>query len=1729
MPTGIELATGYVSLVTETQGITKAVNDVLGKAEQQAQVSGKNMGQKLGGSFNSAIQGIGVGPLAALGLGVGGIGAAFVGATKAAADFQTTQTRLVTSAGESVGNLKGVSAGLLSMAGQVGESANALSVGMYTVESAGYHGAAGLLVMKAAAQGAKMEGADLKTVADAVSTAMTDYHLPASQAATVTSQLVTAVGQGKTNMQDFSSSLHSITPLAASVGISLADVTGSLAEMTSHGMSADQASQNLADTLRHLITPTGPMRAELAQIGMTASDVSDALGKNGLSGTLDMLSEKVLSKMGPDGKMMLDMFNSSKDAANNVDVAMKGLPASMQGMAQGMKDGTLSAAEWRAAVKDLPDNQKALASGFEEIYNKAHGFTDMIKNGSPQAQNYTQAIKALTGDATGLNTTLMLTGENAASTANNVKLVSQATADASGNVKGWGEIQGTFNQQFSEFVDGLGAAGIRIGTKLLPPLTTVVKVMGDGVRSFADGQGVLAGVAHAGDDAVKTFTGLPEPIKLAVAALAAAKVVSMAFGTEIGGVATKVKAFGTGFREEMELQRTLAASTGVEISRYGSAIATLEARSPAIGGVTDAYRRVSGAANDLAIAQKATGLATDGMVGQLRIGAGSAIDFGGKVGGVAAAGVKGLSTAVGGVVNALGGPWVLGISAAVGLLGASMESASSAKSAHEALTAAVTAGAKAQAAFGDAVALANGQLSDQAMAAGSAAVKASLSQITTLGERGHTSIENLGHAIDDVTLNVLGGNNAWEKQYDQVSANIERNNALHAVMDALKIDMDGLGRIVTQGGPAYDDLIRRFQGMGQAGKDVAANLQEVHPQLQGIADAARNATPGFFTLEQAVKTLADTSSTVPDKLQAMKSALDIMSGKPVAATEAMAAYNKVVRDTAAATQDAWDQTKGWGAQLLDQSGHIDTTSENGGKLLDQLDKIRDATASAALAGNDMAPVWQKNQQQFQDLATATGLTVDQVQNLATQIGLVPRDITILTKLQGADDAKQKLVVIEELLKANANGVDIPVKDLGGKEVEDQLRNVGVKIDDVNGKPGIVHVSSNDLDTALNKLQQIVEAPNPTKTVTVKWVDDLTHSYLGTQQHDQGLTGPGAPILPGINPAPRADGGIDNLPGSATIQSPKTGLVQWAEPETGGEAFIPLAQSKRSRSADILGQVAQMFGYKLESYATGGIRKQQSPEAISNAMATILHKQWPELQLTSGFRPGDTGYHGAGDAGDFSNGSGNTPQMDAAANYIADNWPQSLELIHGGGFDRNIKNGADAGNGESIFGAATMAEHINHVHWAMDKPPSASAGARGGNRNDGLAHADTRTDRERVIDAIVAEGRRRNLPDKAISIAIATALVESNASVLANPNDPDSLNVPHSGTGSDHDSVGPFQQRPSWGSVQQRMDPTTSAGLFYDRLVQQPYMKMDAGAAAQAVQVSAFPERYAQRMKEADDLLKASSGRASGENKYYEAPAPQAPELTSSLNSEQIKLREDERAVRDANLKRNEVYNNAAATKDERDAADDALQTAINNLAEEKRNPSGKGHVQTASELGQNAIEKIADVGKAFFVGEMDDALGVLGLSGGIQGVVGAGINIGLSQIKLPTPAATPEQNKQNQNWLDDLINRIAHPGTAPKLKDIGVYDDGGWLMPGQLAANLSGSAEPMPVFNGEQWGNISAIANGAGVGVAPPSTVIHNHNEDFSVNVDRPGASIQEIQRHIQMNQRERSLSYVGR
>ncbi|MDG4862150.1 heavy metal transporter, partial [Streptomyces sp. T-3] len=115
--------------------------------------------------------------------------------------------------------------------------------------------------------------------------------------------------------------------------------------------------------------------------------------------------------------------------------------------------------------------------------------------------------------------------------------------------------------------------------------------------------------------------------------------------------------------------------------------------------------------------------------------------------------------------------------------------------------------------------------------------------------------------------------------------------------------------------------------------------------------------------------------------------------------------------------------------------------------------------------------------------------------------------------------------------------------------------------------------------------------------------------------------------------------------------------------------------------------------------------------------------------------------------------------------------------------------------------------------------------------------------------ISAVGTSRGMPERAVTIALATALQESGL-----------RNIRHG----DRDSLGLFQQRPSqgWGTTEQIMDPVYAAEKFYEHLDKVPgYSRLPLTVAAQRVQRSGFPQAYAKHEPDASLLAAAMTGRA----------------------------------------------------------------------------------------------------------------------------------------------------------------------------------------------------------------------------------------------------------------------------
>ncbi len=351
-------------------------------------------------------------------VGMAAIGGSLYFSIKQAGDFQREINLLSTDAGESAGNLKMVGDGIKGIAMKTGESLSQLTSGAFMIESAGYHGAAALTVLSAAAEGAVASGADLHDEGNAVTTVMSDFKLKTDQATNAASGLNAIVAHGKTTLGDLTASASRFLPTASALHVSFGDIGGAMATMTSEGISAKMAAMGLNSAMISLAAPNAVQVAKMNELGMSMHDAAQ-YAKDLADGNTKA------------AKALMSTQSTATSVANTL--THQGLIAAMQQVAQ-------------LALKAGPEGSAA----------------------------YVQALNAMTGGHRGLQVALALTGEHMKTSFADAKMVGTAFNGAGKDVSGWALAQTGFNVKMDRFKEVIQVGAVTLGQLLIPALTTVL-------------------------------------------------------------------------------------------------------------------------------------------------------------------------------------------------------------------------------------------------------------------------------------------------------------------------------------------------------------------------------------------------------------------------------------------------------------------------------------------------------------------------------------------------------------------------------------------------------------------------------------------------------------------------------------------------------------------------------------------------------------------------------------------------------------------------------------------------------------------------------------------------------------------------------------------------------------------------------------------------------------------------------------------------------------------------------------------------------------------------------------------------------------------------------------------------------------------------------------------------------------------------------------------------------
>ena len=773
-----------------------------------------------------------------------------------------------------------------------------------------------------------------------------------------------------------------------------------------------------------------------------------------------------------------------------------------------------------------------------------------------------------------------------------------------------------------------------IGGKLIPIANTLVQVLsGPGMQVFGFLADKIGGLAEGVRMLGSVFGMLPGPIQAVIASLVAGKIASLALAPAMARVATSITSVATTARLQgmmaMDRLRTAMFNASATTSVWTRTAGTAGSAAAGLGrGVRSAATMMGGPwmiaatagilllARHAAASQKARqhqdelAQATQGVAAVLNNSGGGFTAAGQAAAATAMETIK-LEGETKSLADALEELGVSGAQAAKGLAG----NESAASKTREELKA----------------------LREEAEANDSVG---STFWSTLKDNFGDVKFSWPWESGVDVTHDTLAGK--AEEEYSAAEAAIRKKQ------EALKRAAESGGDVViASNGTAYvGAMTEAMEEFDKASSSAAKQVDILAKALSGLRDDDLTIHDAETAVNAAMRDMEGLKGTLGNV------GLD-KSGQIDTRTEAGAKGDAAVRSAA----EAYDQlaaaifTTTGSAQAVEQAmqGTYDQFVNNATAMLGSREQAEQLAASLGLIPKDAAiELSIKNEAQTRQLVDAIKGEVTGFDNTTATV-----TVNALT-----DDAKNKLQAAGFAIEAVPDGkgftltaatadaiaalngakgaVDgipatkpITVETPGANEAIARLTEAGVLTHVDNEKRIVVQDNSADTIIALAKLNVttttladgtvvITDNSAAVRTNIEKNLDGK--QTRGTHTIYQSIVGAGVtagtsggnmPTAPGSGTGSTpfgaangaifgafAQGGVNRLPKSAKIQQPQANLIQWAEPETGGEAFIPLARSKRARSTQILAETARRMGMEVVSKETAKIFK-GDPKSLAN--------------------------------------------------------------------------------------------------------------------------------------------------------------------------------------------------------------------------------------------------------------------------------------------------------------------------------------------------------------------------------------------------------------------------------------------------------------------------------------------------------------------------------------------------
>ena len=228
-------------------------------------------------------------------IGVGALAVGLAESVKQAVGFQSEMEKLVTQANVSQKQLGYLKKGVLGLAGPTATAPDELAKGLYHLASQGLRGQKALGALKISAEGAKVGGANLEDVTNALGATIVSNIKGSKNYTQAMGQLNATVGAGDMRMQDLADAMGTGLPSSAKIfGVSLKDISAALAVFGDNNIRGAKAGTLLNSALRLMAAPSKAGAKALGAIGIGATTLGDKMrGPGGLSSAFELLRTKL--------------------------------------------------------------------------------------------------------------------------------------------------------------------------------------------------------------------------------------------------------------------------------------------------------------------------------------------------------------------------------------------------------------------------------------------------------------------------------------------------------------------------------------------------------------------------------------------------------------------------------------------------------------------------------------------------------------------------------------------------------------------------------------------------------------------------------------------------------------------------------------------------------------------------------------------------------------------------------------------------------------------------------------------------------------------------------------------------------------------------------------------------------------------------------------------------------------------------------------------------------------------------------------------------------------------------------------------------------------------------------------------------------------------------------------------------------------------------------------------